>query len=80
MTTEMTPTPRQIEILRHALGWPKNYRNHFVTGKGSDDFEDCEALTKGGLMIRTRVPFVVDTVYRVTELGRSALNSPGELT
>jgi len=35
----MTITQAQRQILRHALGWPKNYRNHYVCGPGhrSDD-------------------------------------------
>jgi hypothetical protein len=35
---------RQLEILRHALGWPKNYRNRFCTWPGTKDYADCEAL------------------------------------
>ena len=41
----MTPiTKNQQDILRHALGIEqarREYRNHFVTGPGSDDYADC---------------------------------------
>lgn len=45
-----------IHILQHALGLDrygqgKRYRNHFVTGEGSSDFDACRALASAGLMI-----------------------------
>ena len=73
MTTE-APTARQVGILRHALGWPKMYRNHFVTGEGSDDFADCEALVALGALRKTKSEFVDDIFrgfcYVVTEAGK----------
>lgn len=62
---------RQHEILRHALGWPKDYRNHFCTGQGSDDFSDCEALVKAGMMARHQKSWVPDIIYTVTDQGRA---------
>jgi hypothetical protein len=81
--------PRQRDILRHALGWPKCYRNHFCVGEGSDDFEDCEALAAAGLMIRIAPDHgslerndhenrykngCPDVIYMVTERGRALLD------
>ena len=43
-------TEKQIDILRHATGWPICYRNHFVTDKGSSDYSDCEQLAKAGYL------------------------------
>lgn len=45
----MNATTRELEILRHSLGLKNNgssrqYRNHFVTGEGSDDYPHCVAL------------------------------------
>lgn len=44
-------TPRQRDIMKHALGAGKGrpgWRNYFVTGPGSDDYDDCEALVAPG--------------------------------
>ena len=62
---------RQLEIMRHALGWPRNYRNHFCTGEGSDDFADCESLVDAGMMERRICKsWVPGQIYAVTKLGR----------
>lgn len=47
---------RGLHILQHSLGVDQHgegeqYRNHFVTGEGSDDHPDCMALVAAGLMI-----------------------------
>lgn len=73
-----TITDNQREILRHALGLGRNsdaYRNYFVTGPGSDDYADCEALVAAGLMTkRSGGPLSGgDPVYRVTDAGQDAL-------
>ena len=68
-------TDRQREILRHALGLNRGvreYRNRFVTGEGSKDFADCEALVAAGLMARHSVAWIPDFTYVVTEIGRRA--------
>jgi hypothetical protein len=44
-----------MAILQHALGLNEfgegtRYRNHFVTGPGSKDFDDCRSLVAQGLM------------------------------
>lgn len=73
----MTPiTKNQQDILRHALGIEqarREYRNHFVTGPGSDDYADCESLVAAGLMIK-RAGSVLsggDPIYLVTDAGRA---------
>lgn len=70
MSTEPVISKRQREILRHALGLPKDYRNHFCTGEGSDDFPDCESLVAASMMVRRQVSWVPDYIYIVTEQGR----------
>lgn len=62
---------RQLKILRHALGWPKKYRNHYCTGEGSDDFADCETLVSAGMMTRHKKSWVPDYIYTVTEQGKA---------
>lgn len=45
----------KLHILQHSLGLDQygegnQYRNHFATGPGSKDFDDCVSLTELGLM------------------------------
>lgn len=70
---EAVVSRREIDILKHALGWPKVYRNHFVTGEGSDDYDDCERLVGKGLLTRQRLDWVPDYIYTVTQKGREIL-------
>ena len=60
----------QRHILRHALGLPVSYRNYFCTGKGSDDYTDCEALVAAGMMTLYERSWIPDCIYTVTEQGR----------
>lgn len=46
---------RHQQIIFHALGLKgdgsgKPYRNHFVTGPGTKDYDDCVALVECGAM------------------------------
>ena len=46
----------KLKILQHSLGLNqygegRQYRNHFVTGPGSADYDDCLALVADGLMV-----------------------------
>lgn len=72
-------TPGQIAILRHALGLKmdgsgREYRNHFVTGPGTTDYADCEALVASGAMTkRAGNPLSGgDPIYYATDKGRTA--------
>lgn len=74
-----------LHVLQHALGVDRygqgeQYRNHFVTGKGSADFDACMALVDAGLMTRTPGNPVTgeDDLFRVTPKGVDfvALQSP----
>jgi len=66
----MSITEKHLSILRHALGWPKLYRNHFVTGPGCDNYPLCEELVAAGLMTRTERDWIPDYIYTVTAAGR----------
>lgn len=79
----MTATASQLHILRHALGVRDDgkgrpYRNHFVTGPGSDDFSDCEALLSAGLMSKQPGNVLTggDPCYRVTSTGVAVATTP----
>jgi hypothetical protein len=76
---------KKLHILQHSLGLDQyghgnQYRNHFVTGPGSDDFSDCMALVESGLMKRhnPREIYGGDYCFTVTSAGIDyvALNSP----
>lgn len=73
---ELSVTPAQLKVLRHALGldWKKrSYRNHYVTGPGCTGYSDCEALVSMKLMAKRETPPWMaeeDLTYFVTEAGR----------
>ena len=81
-------TPQQLHILRHSLGLDdkgrgKAYREHFVTGPGSKDYDDCMALVESGHMVRREGSELSggDDIFLVTELGKKAAKlrtTPGE--
>jgi len=71
-------TDAEYQILKHTLGADKPnengefYRNRFVTGKGSDDFEICNELCiKGVFDVRRNVAaFGGDDMFWATDLGK----------
>ena len=74
----MTLPDKQMHILRHALGLSQRaheYRNRFVTGPGSKDYDECEALVAAGLMRRYEGNEITggDYLYQVTDAGKSAV-------
>ena len=64
---------REIEIMEHALGWPKCYRNYFCAGPGHDAYETLEYLVSQGAMVRRDIEWTIDPVYQVTPSGRAAV-------
>lgn len=67
----------QLHILRHALGLNQTgneYRNHFVTGPGSKDYNHCMALVKNGHMTRRSGSCLTggNDLFLVTDPGRAA--------
>lgn len=76
-------TPAQIGHARHALGLTRqqhSYRNHFVTGPGSKDFDDWVAMVDAGYARRVRAPHlaVSDEYFALTRAGAEAVLRPGE--
>jgi hypothetical protein len=49
-------TPKQRALARHALGFDgrhkESYRNHFVTGPGSSDYDEWMDMVQKGFAIR----------------------------
>lgn len=78
---------RHLEILQHALGLDKYgqgsfYRNQYVTGPGSDDYNDCCDLVIAGLMVsRTKAPCLAfeDVLFYVTESGKEYVRTHSPL-
>lgn len=68
-------TARQIDIIKHAVAWPKLYRNRFCTGPGSKDYDDCEHLVSIGFMDKMpEKDFAPQSIYVVTKNGLDFLN------
>jgi len=74
-------TPKQLHILQHSLGLDQYgqgsfYRNHFVTGPGSDDYDDCKELARNGLMVMATVTMMSggDHAFFVTDEGKKAVS------
>lgn len=74
-----------IHILQHSLGLDdfgqgRQYRNHFVTGPGSKDWDKCRALVGAGLMVERPGNALSggDSIFIVTPAGIDfvATNSP----
>lgn len=80
LTRVVRLTLREKEVLLHTLGAFCNappYRNHFVTGEGSDDFPVVEGLAWKGLMTKGRYhlnEMSKEFIYRATEEGAAAVN------
>jgi hypothetical protein len=75
----------KLHILQHSLGVgdygdKPSHRNHFCTGPGSSDFDNCRALVADGLMTERAGSAISggDTIFRVTPAGVDyvALHSP----
>jgi hypothetical protein len=74
-----------LATLQHALGVDefgrgRQFRNHFCTGPGSDDFDACLANVAEGLMVRKPGSELTggDDLFLVTDAGKQfvAGNSP----
>ena len=73
----------QTRVARHALGLvdgcKHSYRNYFVTGPGSPDYEDWLAMTAAGYAKRFKSElFGGDDLFRLTRAGAEAALFPGE--
>lgn len=77
-------TPSQIELARHALGLPNkrrtSYRNHFVTGPGSADYDDWMAMVDSFEAHRQNGSALSggDPVFFLTQSGAESALKPGE--
>jgi hypothetical protein len=77
MRTAPALSDKQLEILQHALGLDQygrgsEYRNRFVTGPGSADFDRCRELVGRGFMEDhgTHALYGGSHLFAVTDTGR----------
>lgn len=76
---EVGRASERLHILQHSLGVDEfgqgnQYRNRFVTGAGSDDYDDCIELVSSGLMTRRdgeTLPFGGMDLFHVTDAGKA---------
>lgn len=73
----MTNEAKSLQIMQHTIGVDQygrgeQYRNHFVTGEGSDDFDTCNQLVNKGLMaVRRNHPLSGgDDCFWLTDAGK----------
>jgi hypothetical protein len=72
---DATVSSEELHVMEHATGWNSReplYRNHFVTGEGSDDWPIIQGLCQRGLMKMMRKPSALsggDPVFSVTQAG-----------
>lgn len=71
--SEPTPTAAEIELMRHALGWPKDYRNYFSADIGSADYHAWLEIEMRGWAKSRPSPVSEDRLFHVTESGRAAI-------
>ena len=66
---------RKIDLTKHALGWPKCYRNYFAAG--AKDSVTCLSLVSTGHMVLANCSWSGGPVYQVTPEGRKACKEGG---
>jgi hypothetical protein len=76
-------TPVQLELARHALGFPNkknmSYRNHFCIGPGGDGYEEWKDLVSKGLAVKRTGPnWGGDSMFHLTLEGALMTRGPKE--
>ncbi len=75
-------TPKQLELMRHALGLPNkkraSYRTYYVVGQGADHAAWTELVALGFAKMRQSTVFGGDDLFSVTRAGAEAALQPGE--
>lgn len=81
---EPTLTPEQRELARHALGLDgrhsQSWRDHFVTGPGSSDYDRWQEMVATGAATRRAGNQLTggDDLFLLTRAGALAALDPGE--
>lgn len=70
---EVDLTSQEIDVMKHALGWPKMYRNFFAAG--DDDQSTWLCLIGRGLAYETANPLSPDRMFHVTDAGKALLRA-----
>jgi hypothetical protein len=64
-------TEREIDVMKHATGWPQNYRNYFAAG--GKDVETWRGLVGKGLAYERNTSVCPDPLFHVTDEGKALL-------
>lgn len=83
MTSDLALTDREIEVIRHSLGWNRSYsgiayRSYFSADRGSEDDATWLGLVKRGLAIGRDVSSQPDRVYSIGLRAALAVRQEGE--
>lgn len=84
MKTNAAMSKIQIDLARHALGLTRkkvSYRNRFVTGQGSTDYQPWLDMVTAGDAVRidgTKLPFGGDDLFCLTPQGAAKALRKGE--
>ncbi len=67
-----------LDTMRHATAWPKCYRNHYCANAEGPEAKRWAALVEIGFAEEgARINGGTSRVFRVTDLGRAALDASG---
>ena len=75
-------TEREIETIRHSLGWNRDriaYRNYFAADRDSEDDAIWLGLVKRGLAIGRETSVTPDRTYSVGLRAANAVRKKGEI-
>jgi hypothetical protein len=84
MTISVTLSPDQRDLARHALGLSgrhrQSWRNHFITGPGSPDYDRWREMEAMGAATRRAGTELTagDDLFRLTRAGATAALDAGE--
>lgn len=78
----MNVSEKQLELMQHALGFPKCYRNHYVTDSAGEDGRLWEDMVASGFAVVRKGSELTGgySSYHVTNAGKSILEVPGGKT
>lgn len=68
----------EIDLMKHALGWPKLYRNYFAADQGYEDERAWRGLIARGLAQEGRTinePPNELIIFHVTDAGKAAVSA-----
>lgn len=71
----VTLSPVELARMRHAIGWPRDFRNHYCIDPRLPDGQVWERLVARGLAARGGSAGGGRLFYKVTDAGRAAIRA-----